>query len=306
MQYYGVSPAYFISSFTDRFTPDDVAGTLAEINELGYDSVELEVYHPDSLDTWEHGGLLRVVEQAERVGLSYSHFVAHFLLHAFGDPAALSSPWGIAETKRLVRMLDRAEACDTVVVPLPPFRLGTSSVTPGDDAPAHEIPHYRVLWDALVRKVAAITDIVGSSARRLAIEVLPGALISGSDGFLRLREDVVEAVDGDAASGEGLGYNFDTGHAWAQGEPTWLIPGKLGSAVYGTHLCDNDGAHNASLRPGAGTVPWEATVGALEEAEYAGPIDIEVNCEPGCVRQEYARALEYITALHTSAREVPS
>ena len=44
-QVIGVSPAYFISRYSDRFTPAEVADGLAAVVELGCKSFQLEVYH---------------------------------------------------------------------------------------------------------------------------------------------------------------------------------------------------------------------------------------------------------------------
>ncbi|MDL2229148.1 sugar phosphate isomerase/epimerase, partial [Treponema sp. OttesenSCG-928-L16] len=53
-----------------------------------------------------------------------------------------------------------------------------------------------------------------------------------------------------------FGYNFDTGHAWADREPIELVPGMLAGRTFGTHLKDNDQKINLSLTPGKGTIPW--------------------------------------------------
>ncbi len=280
MRYYGVSPAYFISAFTDRFTPAQVAGALPDIRALGYDTFQMEIFHSDTLPAWETGGCEMVLNTAQQVGVRCTHFVAHFLLDAFAGPKAILDSRGIEECRRVVRMLDRVDACRVVTVPLPPLQLAPGS--------------YTELWRGLVAKLARMNRTVADSGRRLAVEIMPGALACGSDGFLRLAGEI-----------EGLGYNFDTGHAWAQGEPVWLIPDKLTDRIPGTHLCDNDGATNASLCPGDGTVPWQQTLRSLGASGYNGSLDVEIRCEPSRVHHEYARALENISRLQRADQEVP-
>ena len=73
------------------------------------------------------------------------------------------------------------------------------------------------------------------------------AEVGGIDGFLRLCEHI---------GTDTLGLNFDTGHARACKENLYLIPAKLGGRILGTHLCDNFGHENLSLRPGAGSIDW--------------------------------------------------
>jgi hypothetical protein len=52
----GVSPAYFISRYSNRFTPAEVAEGLMAISELGYQGFQLEVFHRDNLGLWVEEG----------------------------------------------------------------------------------------------------------------------------------------------------------------------------------------------------------------------------------------------------------
>ena len=97
--------------------------------------------------------------------------------------------------------------------------------------------------------------MVEDAGRRMALEILPGAVVGGIDGFLRLCEHI---------GSDTLGLNFDTGHAWACKENLYLIPAKLGERILGTHLCDNFGGENLSLRPGAGSIDWPRLIAALQ------------------------------------------
>lgn len=276
MRKYGVSPAYFISALSDRFTPHEVARTLPDVKALGYDGFQMEIFHPDTLDDWLAGGSARVADRARQHDLQITQFVAHFLLHAFADAASIRSSWGIDECEDIVEMLNAIGESPVVTVPLPAVEADSL--------------HYHALWEALVRKLTNMAGVVHASGRRLAVEIMPGALIGGSDGFLRLQSVLSEA-------GYEIGYNFDTGHAWAQREPVWLIPAKVGSAISGTHISDNDCSSNDSLRPGAGTVPWETVKRALDSIGYAGSIDLEIKCTPEAVDREYRAALAYMKDL---------
>ena len=122
----------------------------------------------------------------------------------------------------------------------------------------------------------------------MALEILPGAIVGGIDGFLRLCEHL---------GSDTLGFNFDTGHAWACKENLYLIPAKLGSRILGTHLCDNFGHENLSLRPGAGSIDWPWLIAALEACGYKGPWDIEIICEPEDTAIEYGTGCKFIENL---------
>jgi sugar phosphate isomerase/epimerase len=122
----------------------------------------------------------------------------------------------------------------------------------------------------------------------MALEILPGAVVGGIDGFLRLCDHI---------GTDTLGLNFDTGHAWASKENLYLIPAKLGGRILGTHLCDNFGHENLSLRPGAGSIDWPRLIAGLKGCGYAGPWDIEIVCPAASVADEYGKGLQFIEAL---------
>lgn len=274
MKLYGVSPAYFISAFSDRFTAHDVSSSLPDLRALGYNAFQMEIFHPETLSEWVDDGSKRVGDAAHRSGLVVSQFVAHFLLHAFESIERIHSAWGIEECGRVVEMLNEIEAAPVITVPLPAITGETSEP-------------YIDLWKAVIYKLTEMARIVRASDRRLGLEIMPGAVISGTDGFLRIQSAL-------AAQGFDIGYNFDTGHAWAQREPLWLIPDKVGRAMTGTHICDNDGRINDSLCPGKGTIPWESVMNAITSSGYDGPIDVEIKCSPDAVTGEYATALSYM------------
>jgi sugar phosphate isomerase/epimerase len=119
----------------------------------------------------------------------------------------------------------------------------------------------------------------------MALEIMPAAIIGGIDGFLRLCDQL---------GSDSLGLNFDTGHAWASKENMYLIPAKLGRRILGTHLCDNFGNENLSLRPGAGSIDWLRIMNALQTAGYSSSYDLEIICRPEEVQREYQQAYAFI------------
>jgi sugar phosphate isomerase/epimerase len=130
--------------------------------------------------------------------------------------------------------------------------------------------------------------MVEDAGRRMALEILPGALVGGVDGFVRLCEHL---------GSDTLGLNFDTGHAWASKENPYLLPAKIGPRILGTHLCDNFGNENLSLRPGAGSIDWPRLIAALKACGYNGPWDVEIICKPEDVEIEYGSGRKFIENL---------
>ena len=87
----GVSPAYFISRFGDRFNTDQVAEALKDLSAMGFRGFQLEVFHAENLGDWLSEDARRVCEQSRGQGLEATQFVAHFMLHAFADAEQLFS-----------------------------------------------------------------------------------------------------------------------------------------------------------------------------------------------------------------------
>jgi sugar phosphate isomerase/epimerase len=269
----GVSPAYFISRFGDGFSPDQVVEGLESLAGMGFDAFELEVFYPERLEEWEKGGAAVVARGAESAGLVPSQFVAHFLLHSFVNAAVLSGDGGVEELRRVIGTLEHFPECRTLTLPIPGIEVSGSS--------------YSVLYDATVKKLETMLRIAEETEVRLALEILPYSVIGGSEGFLRL----VERLDS-----PWLGYNFDTGHAWAMKERIEVLPEKLAGRVFGTHLCDNDGGVNNSWTPRDGTIDWATVMAALSSGSYHGSFDIEIHCPEGQVEANYRRGREHLLA----------
>jgi len=277
----GVSPAYFISRFGNRFAPQEVAVGLKELATAGFQGFQLEVFHPETLENWVHSGADLVRRAAADLGLKATQFVAHFMMEAFSNKEKLLSDAGISEIHSVLEIVGRYEECGIVTVPLGTFE-------------APRIPRtedYRDSFNRCVEKVGALLAIVEGAGRRMALEILPSAVIGGIDGFMRLCERLNTVT---------LMLNFDTGHAWASKENLYLIPAKLGRQIQGTHLCDNFGNENLSLRPGAGSIDWPRLIEALRLSGYGGAFDIEIICKPQEARDEYGRARAFILSLLNS------
>lgn len=271
----GISPAYFISRFTDEFTPSDVAGSLADVSAMGFGGFQLEVYHRRNLKLWLEGGSQEIRQRADDLNLKTTQFVAHFMLAAFANPENLISDLGPAEMPAVLDIVGHFEACRIITVPLGIFEV------PGNTSPRE----FKTYYDRCVAKIGRLLEMVEAAGCRLALELMPSAIIGGIDGFMR-RCDQLAA--------RSLGLNFDTGHAWAAKENLNLIPAKLCRQIIGTHLCDNFGHENLSLPPGAGSIDWPGIMSCLNAAGYQGSYDIEIVCQPEAVQQQYIEGRAFI------------
>jgi sugar phosphate isomerase/epimerase len=271
----GVSPAYFISRYSDRFSIAEVAEGLAEIARLGCKGFQLEVYHREMLGEWLNGGARMIRQRSRDLDLAATQFVAHFMMQAFADPQSLGASSDIEDMQIVLEIVSGFTECTTITVPLGAFEPG----------PTCDRDDYRMYFERCCKKIGDLLEMIEKSGRHMALEIMPAALIGGVDGFLRLSEHLGTDL---------LGLNFDTGHAWAAKENLYLIPAKLGPRILGTHLCDNFGLENLSLRPGAGSIDWPRIINALQSAEYNGSYDLEIICRPEEVQREYQQAYAFI------------
>jgi sugar phosphate isomerase/epimerase len=271
----GVSPAYFISRYSNRFSTAEVAEGLADIARLGCKGFQLEVYHREMLDEWLNGGARMIRQRSRDFDLAATQFVAHFMMPAFADPQSLDASSHIANMQIVLEIVSGFTECTNITVPLGAFEPGPKCAR--DD--------YRMYFERCCKKIGDLLEMVEKSGRHMALEIMPAAIIGGIDGFLRLSEHL---------GTDSLGLNFDTGHAWAAKENLYLIPAKLGPRILGTHLCDNFGHENLSLRPGAGSIDWPRIINALQSAEYTGSYDLEIICRPEDVQREYQQAYAFI------------
>ena len=274
---YGVSPAYFFSRYTTDFTVAEYANGLDLLKDLGFRGYQLEVFHPDRLDEWlrESVGLRA---KSDDMGMLVTQFVAHFLLMATRNEDALMSDLGLDEMKRVTEIVAGFPDCKVITLPLAPFQHRNTEGMSNDT--------WNRLWDRLKSKLLGLAAIVEDSGRLMALEIVPGSLLGGTEGLLRLSRET---------GNQTIGYNFDTGHAWSSKENIATLPAKLAGRIYGTHLKDNQGNENLALPPGDGTIPWEAVLEGLLQNGYQGSFDLEIaSAGPSEVKDAYSRGKSYI------------
>jgi sugar phosphate isomerase/epimerase len=188
------------------------------------------------------------------------------------DSAALREDMSV-----VLDLVSRFDGCRMITIP-----LGAFEGDPADTA-GYNRDHYRQFRDT----IGDLTEMVAATGGRLALEIIPGSIIGGIDGYMHLCNDL---------GPDAPGLNFDTGHARAAGEDVLQIPERIGKQILGTHLCDNLGHPNLSLRPGKGSIDWPRMIGALIATGYGGAWDIEIICPPERCREEYGQAHNFITS----------
>ncbi|MDP2791948.1 MAG: sugar phosphate isomerase/epimerase [Rectinemataceae bacterium] len=269
---FGVSPAYFFSRYTTDFTVAQYAEGLDQLKSMGFGGFQLEVFKAERIGEWLDGADA-LAARAAALGMTVSQFVAHFLLYATKDEVALLSDCGYEDMKHVVEIVSRFPGCGVVTLPLSPFAFPAGASFSLDD--------WKRLWEGLCAKLLRMAGIVESAGLKLALEIVPGCLLGGTEGLLRFSRETGNAS---------IGYNFDTGHAWSSKENIATLPAKLAGRIYGTHLKDNFGFENLALPPGEGNIPWESVVDGLLRNGYTGSFDLEIACaRPEDVEAAYAK-----------------
>lgn len=269
---FGVSPAYFFSRYTTDFTVVQYAEGLDQLKSMGFGGFQLEVFKSERITEWLNGADA-LAARAAALGMTATQFVAHFLLYATKDEEALLSERGYEDMKRVAEIVSRFPACRVVTLPLSPFAFPAGASFTRDD--------WKRLWEGLCAKLLGMAGIVEAAGLKLALEIVPGSLLGGTEGLMRF-----SCETGNAS----IGYNFDTGHAWSSKENIATLPAKLAGRIYGTHLKDNFGFENLALPPGEGNIPWESVVDGLLRNGYKGSFDFEIACaKPEDVEAAYAK-----------------
>lgn len=269
---FGVSPAYFFSRYTTDFTIAQYGEGLSPLRDLGFTGFQLEVFSAERLGEWQRGAA-GLSSRAAALGMMATQFVAHFLLYATRDEDSILSSSGYDDMKRVAEITAAFPECKIITLPLSPFSFSKGHSFTRDA--------WKKLWEGLTEKLLGMAKIVESSGRRLALEIVPGSLLGGTEGLLRFSKET---------GNTSIGYNFDTGHAWSSKENIATIPAKLAGRIYGTHLKDNFGFENLALPPGEGSIPWNSVVDGLLRNGYSGSFDLEIVCrEPEEIGPAYTK-----------------
>jgi sugar phosphate isomerase/epimerase len=219
----------------------------------------------------------QVSNECLKSGMRVSQFVCHHWMEDFSIASRILSPIEPSQYAAELDLAAKFPGCTQVTVPLARFVLDSMETNP--------VEMYRNVYGRLVEHIHQVLKLAKERSLRVALELQPGACISGIEGFLRVWN---------LLSDVSLGYNFDTGHANASKEQVEIIPLILGDRIFGTHLCDNHGNENLSLAPGDGSIDWAKLLGALNEIGYRGSYDLEILCPTGEVEAAYLRGLNHL------------
>ncbi|PKL06780.1 MAG: hypothetical protein CVV53_02575, partial [Spirochaetae bacterium HGW-Spirochaetae-9] len=210
---FGVSPAYFFSRYTTDFTVDQYAEGLDQLKLMGFGGFQLEVFKGERITEWLDGADA-LAARAAAFGMTATQFVAHFLLYTTKDEEALLSDRGYEDMKRVVEIVSSFPGCGVVTLPLAPFAFPAGA--------SFTLEDWKRLWEGLCTKLLGMAGIVESAGLKLALEIVPGSLLGGTEGLMRFSRET---------GNTSVGYNFDTGHAWSSKENISTLPAKLAGRI---------------------------------------------------------------------------
>ena len=240
---FGISAYVWTAPFRDK----DL-GLIAEVADMGYEVLEIHVWHKDQFD------VARVAETARREHVECVVGTAMSLEADLAHPDASARAAGLNHLKYCIDVAEQLGArivCGPICVA--PFRHWWP-----DEERRKQDFDYAV---AGLREAAAYA---GDKGIRLALEILnrheTPFCTRAADGIA-----LCEAVDHPA-----FGLLLDTFHMNIEekhlGEPIDLV----GEHLYYLHACENDRG-----TPGSGHVPWEEVATALRRINYDGYVVIE-------------------------------
>lgn len=289
----GCSPAYVFAHFGEAATFDDVIWCAKRVAELGFKGLQLETYNKRQMDIFTDKQIKVIGNLFRSLGIEASQFVAHSIKDDLVSLDRNKRESGLREFKKIARICEKLGIIEVINIPssLPPEIVGGYMETyPGAPPETLFIPEnilWSTIWEDYIRTIEHCVEIALTQGMKLAIEACPYSIVSNSDSFLRLANEI--------GSGS-LGMNLDTGHLFVQKECLAIVIEKLGKRLFGTHICDNDGCTDYHWPPGKGKVKWKDVLRSMKKIKYEGFLDIEVNKADDPDRV-YVESKEYLEML---------
>ena len=123
------------------------------------------------------------------------------------------------------------------------------------------------VWDFYKESMRLCAEIAAHYDLRFALEGHPHVIVSHTDSFLRLFDQVPHPA---------LGMNFDTGMQADQREYIpWSIK-KLKKKIFHMHVRDSDSLVTHQLPLGQGVLDWKEIILALQSVGYDGFLSVEL------------------------------
>jgi sugar phosphate isomerase/epimerase len=251
---------------------EDLIKSIEWAASAGFEAIELEMLSNKHADNaFGEKNVAKLASLAEQFHVKISDLSVPFISREFPLGDKLEP---IKERFRQTIQVGKALSTETVATISPPYPdtiLAPYTLYP-DGPPLQIVFHrngeWRQTWQAYVSWVGELCDIARSDHLKLMIEPRPREIISNTEAMLMLLKEIRSS---------NLGVLFDTSHHFVMKEILPISIWKLGEAIFGVHLADNDGIIEHYWAPGEGKIDWMLVLQALKDEGYNGFLTIEAS-----------------------------
>lgn len=294
-QQIGASPGYTFAYYELDSTLERFLWSIDRLSELGYVNYGLEILEPEHVSIYrDDNGIDQLVSRSRLHGMNLSSFTIW--------PCSTNLVSADPERRNLgVRQfVEGAEIAR---------QLGIRLVTFGSDWPPEWVRSYRSeyqhgpagdffvpssddwqrIWSGHLEALARCLDVAAQHGLRLGLEPRANSLVSTTDGFLRLWDEL--ACDH-------FGCVLDVMHCAFHRENVPAAIKKLGARLAGLQLSGTDGVtlNHLPLDPHDEQLP--RIVAELSEIGYQGVVDVELYGVPAdTIDESYRQAREILARL---------
>ena len=286
----GLNPAFLFAHYGDQVFYDQVIAGATRAKELGFPSLGLEIYCDEQYVAYTPQNIRRIRDHFHALGLESTAFLACAPRAKLASITKEIRQEGKRDFERIVDVVSQMGLTDTIslVSSAPPEAVISYMETyPGAPPESIVLPpsgSWEMVWNTYVETIRECLEMAVSRGLRLAIEPLPMSVVSTTDGYLRLADEI---------RSKDFGILIDTSHLFYQRESLPVAIEKVKGQLFGFCACDNDGVQDFHWAPGKGNIGWREVLRTLRKVGYEGYVDLEINVadEPDLT---YLNAREYL------------
>ncbi len=271
---------------TNAYTQTDALDAVRRIGALGYDGVEVLLDKPHLFPPATSDADVDAVGQAVAdAGLRVVSCNGNTARGFFRDPPdeglfepSLNHPDPAVRRRRIDCARHGLEIA---------ARLGSPAMSLSSGR-CHPSTPPDVAFGLLVESLKPIMERATALGVKVGIEAEPALLV----------ETTVEVMEvADRVGAQGLGLNFDLGHAAVMGEDLVARAAAVAGRTWNVHVEDIRGGKHWHHVPGDGDLDLGAALNALLEAGYAGAFTVELYTYADDPDGAGGRALEHLKTL---------
>ncbi len=269
----GCSAGYVFGRFGPDATYQDYVTSIKRVAELGFVSLELEIFNKGQWDVYTDARIKTIKELFFSLGLECPVFFAEVVKEDLLSVNAGRRRKGIEAFRRVVDICKRLKVVDTVGISGgAPAELVVEYLKTYPGAPPSELVlpegySWRNVWNGYVESIRRCVKIAKDAGMRFAVEARPGSLTSNTDSYLVLDREI---------NSKNFGIIFDPTQLFYQKEPLAVSIEKLDKKIFVVHISDNDGTKLYHWPPGKGKIDWEVVLRTLHKIGFKGILDLEL------------------------------